>query len=408
MRKYLFIISALLLLAGCAESDLLHPYGQDDGVPPAKITKVKVRNWSGAATISYKLPSDPDLSYVKATFVGTNGEPREMKASAYVDSMVLEGFGNTKKYKIELRAYDKFENASDPIVVTVSPKKPPIQMVYESLKWETDFGGFAISFENQTKSDIGIYVVSKDEVTKELTYYDVYYTEKASGVYAVRGLPDVENDFGIYVQDHWGNTSKTLTFKTTPLKEDELMKPKFQLLDPARFPGDLPSNQWNETPSNLWDGKIDNWNYGHTSWPIEFPHRFTFDLGVIAKMSRMKTWQRSGEDVRWKHGAWRLFKVYGCTELPPANGADPMAGWTLVGDFTSVKPSGLPQGQESDEDLQLLADGEEFIFDRNAPAVRYLRFEINAVHSEMKLSVMSEIRLWGQIDNEDPDGLGEY
>lgn len=174
----------------------------------------------------------------------------------------------------------------------------------------------------------------------------------------------------------------------------------FTPVNPGLVNGDIPTNQYHTEMRKAWDGTIDNWNYFHTKWPLEFPHRFTFDLGVEAKLSRLKTWQRSGDDVRWQHGAWRIFNVYGCNELPEFTD-DPLHGWRLVGSFVSVKPSGLPLGQVSDEDIQLLTDGEEFSFDRNADPVRYVRFEILAVHSEMKLSCLSELTLWGQIEDEE-------
>ena len=386
------------VLAGCSDVNLLRPGGKNDDSGPGVVTVTNIRNWSGGATISYDLPGDSDLSYVKATFTGTNGEQREARASSYVDSLVIEGFGDTKTYSIDLTAYDKYENPSDPVTVEVNPLEPPISLVYKTLSWSVDFGGFVVNFENVTKTPVGIYIVRRDTLSNEMEYYDVYFTESAGGHYAVRGLPDVNNDFGIYVQDHFGNTSDTLTFNTTPYREDFLDKSLFSWVNPNAVPGDLATSQWNVPPRALWDGVIDNWNYGHTNWPIEFPHRFTVDLGVSVKLSRIKTWQRSGSDVRWQHGAWRLFQIYGCQELPE-NGsvADPFAGWTLIGDFESVKPSGLPLGQVSDEDIELLNEGEEFSFDRSAPAVRYIRFSINAVHSQMKLSCMSEISLWGEI-----------
>jgi hypothetical protein len=396
---FFLLASMMLTITGCSESDLLHPAGKDDGSAPGQVTNVRVRNWSGAATISYDLPKDSDLSYVKATFIGTNGAEREMRASSYVDSLVLEGFGDTKEYTIEIRSYDKFENASAPVSVKINPLDPPVNLVFKSLSWDVDFGGFVVNFDNVTKSKVGIYVTRRDSVSKEQEYYDAYFTESSGGHFSVRGLPDEENEFGLYVMDHWGNSSEIKTFTVTPWREDFLDKSKFEWINPVRVPGDLKSSDWHRNPQSLWNGIIDNWDYGHTIWPLEFPHRFTFDLGVTAKMSRVKTWQRTGDDVRWQHGAWRLFKVYGCTELPSGNSAaDPFEGWTLIGDFVSVKPSGLPIGQVSDEDIQLLNEGEEFSFDRDAPSVRYLRFEINGVHSAMKLSCMSEISLWGEIE----------
>lgn len=295
-----------------------------------------------------------------------------------------------------------FENASSPVRVTVTPLTPPIQDVYESLKWAEDFGGFVISFENKSKSNVGIYVTRKDTLSGKMEYYDVYYTEKAEGSYAVRWLPDDTNEFGLFVQDHWGNKSETLVFTATPWREDLLDKKLFSPIHPNLVNGDLATNQYDTDMTHVWDGIIGGWNYIHTLWPIEFPHRFTFDLGVEAKLSRLRTWQRPEDDVRWQHGAWRIFKVYGCKELPEITD-DPLYGWNLIGSFTSVKPSGLPQGQVSDEDVQLISDGEEFLFDRNAEPVRYVRFEILAVHSQMKLSCMAELTLWGQINSESGD-----
>lgn len=400
-HKIAILFLSGLCLAACSEVDLLHPFGEDDGKAPGKVTNVQVRNFSGGATINYTLPSDADLSYIKATFKGTDGSSREMRASSYVDSMTVEGFGDTREYQIELRAYDKFENESEPVKVSVQPLEPPISLVFKSLSWQVDFGGFAVGFKNVAKSDVGIFISRRDPDTQEMEYYDAYFTESEGGEFSVRGLPNEENDFALYVQDNWGNTSEMLTFTATPLLEEFLDKKLFRLQNPDNIPGDLPSGQWDHTPSNLWDTVVDNWNYGHSKWPVELPHRFTFDLGVTAKLSRIKTWQRSGSDVCWQHGAWRLFKVYGCTELPAnPSVSDPMAGWTLVGSFVSVKPSGLPLGQVNDEDMTLLAEGEEFKFDREAPAVRYLRFEINAVHSQMKLTCMTEISLWGQVEKE--------
>ena len=94
MKKIIYITLAALLAVCCSEVDLLHPYGEDDGKNPGVVTDVQVRNEPGGATIFYSLPKDKDLSYVRATFRGTNGVERNVTASAYVDSLVIEGLGN--------------------------------------------------------------------------------------------------------------------------------------------------------------------------------------------------------------------------------------------------------------------------------------------------------------------------
>lgn len=399
MKRTLYILSLALAAAGCSDSsDLLRPYGPDDGRAPGTVSEVTVSNFSGGATIRYKLPSDRDLSYVKASFRGTDGTEREVRASGYVDSLRLEGFGDTRDYKVSLRAYDKFENASAPVEVTVTPLTPPMQLVYESLTYDIDFGGFIVNFENEAKSDVAIYILRHDAQSGELEYYDVYYTGLARGSYAVRGLPAEENEFGLYVTDRWGNTSETMTFTGRPWPEERLDKKLIQSIDWRRMPGDISWSEYAGNPMNLWNETISGGDFAHTDYPVDFPHRTTFDLGVKVKLSRLRTWMRDNEDTCWQHGTWKDFRVYGCMELPSSPSADdPMAGWTLLGDFHSVKPSGLPIGQESDEDVEVRKNGEEFTFDREAPAIRYIRFECLMSWSGMKCSAMTELALWGDV-----------
>ena len=172
---HIYILLAAALLAGCKETDLLKPYGDNDGTAPGPVANARVRNYPGGATIRYDLPDDADLAYVQAEFTSTNGERREVRASQYVDSLVIEGFGDTREYTVDLYAYDHFENRSDVLAVTVHPETPPVYTIFESLKYTVDFGGFLVEYENPTKSDIAIYVMQRDSVSGDFEYYDAYY-----------------------------------------------------------------------------------------------------------------------------------------------------------------------------------------------------------------------------------------
>lgn len=394
------VLFAVFLFISCAEENLLVPYGTDDGIAPGPVTNTSVRNFPGGATIFYDLPSDSDLSYVKAEYRLTTGEVREVRASQYVDSLVIEGFGDTQEYTVNLYCYDQFENASDGVAVTVHPDTPPVITIFESLKYTVDFGGFLIDYANPTRSNIAIYVTRKNAGSGEFDYYDAYYTRTESGTYAVRGLPNEENEFGIYVRDKFNNYSDTLFFSATPYKEDELDKSLFLLVN---YPGDVSWAEYNGNPINMWDGQVNEHVYAHTAYPLAFPHCITIDLGVNVILSRMHEWQRS----RWEHGSWRYFKVYGCSELPPASSEDMFSGWTLLGDFESIKPSGLPLYQVTDEDLERYAEGEDFSFMRNIPAVRYIRICCTMSWSGMECSTVSEISLWGNIIDEEQNGNNE-
>ncbi|MGN1220891.1 MAG: DUF5000 domain-containing lipoprotein, partial [Candidatus Cryptobacteroides sp.] len=279
-------------------------------------------------------------------------------------------------------------------------------LVFKSLKCTIDFGGFLVEFENPEKADVGIYVTRMSDLSKEQEYYDSYFTKRSAGSFSVRGLPAVENEFGVYVQDKWNNKSEMMTFVGTPLYEQELDKKQFIWVDPKLVPGDFTRDQLYDswcTPERLWNGEIGNLDYYNTKLDMAFPHMFTVDLGEFAKISRLRIWQRDGLECVWQHAMWKRFNVWGCRELPDWNAQkedNPMAGWIKLGEFTSVKPSGSPLGVVTDEDIQLAKDGEEFGFLATTPFVRYIRFEILEAHSLMRSSGMSEIGLWGQYENE--------
>jgi hypothetical protein len=66
----------------------------------------------------------------------------------------------------------------------------------------------------------------------------------------------------------------------------------------------------------------------------------------------------------------------------------------------SFKPSGLPLGQNSSEDVEFAANGEEFSFPRDIAVVRYLRFEMLESWSGMKCSTIGELSFYGDIQPE--------
>lgn len=312
MKQLVYIICAVLAVS-CSEENTLHPYGKNDGQAPGKVTEITVRNMPGAAVIKYKAPADEDLLYVKAVYRSTRGEEKEVRSSAYVDSLYLEGFGDTRIYPVTLYAVDRHENRSEGTETTIQPETPPVVNIRSSLEYFMDFGGFLINFENKLNNDIAIYALQWDDKEGDYAYYDAMYTSQADGHFAVRGLPNTENKFGVYVRDRYDNCSDTLFFTGTPIKEDYLDK---KLFKEVKCAGDAIWTNSGGAVYKLWDDTFfvsGNMNHAHTNIPTEFPHRLTIDLGVKVQLSRMKEWQRS----IFEHGSIKRFRAYGCTELPP-------------------------------------------------------------------------------------------
>lgn len=399
--KNLFIFLCLILLLSC-EDDFKHePIGGKGNSIPNPVANAHVlRNTPGGAVIKYDLPNDVDVLYVKAEFTSSSGKLRDVKSSAYVDTLEIRGLGDTDARTVKLYTVSRKENISEPVEVTINPMTPPIEKIRNSLEVAVDFGGFLLQYQdNDVKEEVSIYILKQAEEAEELIEHQILYTSLESDTLAVRGLPAEENTFGVFVRDRWDNISDTLFFTMMPWREDYLDKKLMRYISVA---GDVTWNNYSGGANNrAYDDIIGNGNYIHTPFPEEFPHRYTLDLGVDVQLSRFLLWQRPGSDVLYQHGAPKHFRIYGRADDPGAgNNNDPLDGWILLTECRSFKPSGLPLGQNSAEDEAYAAAGEEFSFPRDIPPVRYIRLETLESWSGMQCSVVSELAFYGEIKDE--------
>lgn len=397
MKNSLIIVVVLLmgLIGACKEDNYLKPFGENDHLPPMDVSNIQVENISGGAVLKYTLPKDADLSYVKAIYVSTQGIYKEVRSSGYVDSVKIEGLGTTDIYLVKLYAVDKFENQSSGVSAEIKPLTPAVWLVRESLNPKVDFGGYVVDFENVAAADVAIYALVKDSIGEGYSAHDAMYTSLKEGRYTVRGLPNKKNTFGLYVRDKYDNMSDTLFFEMVPMREDYLDK---KLFKDFFVRGDVKWDLYDGAPAKAWDNQFSSTNYAHTDFPVEFPHRFTMDFGVHVKLSRFKFFQRPGDDVLFQHGAPKNYKVYGRADKPLIGSEEnPLEGWILLMECKSFKPSGLPIGQFSGEDVEYNARGEEFSFPRTIKPIRYFRFEILESWSGMKCSTIGELDFYGEI-----------
>ena len=87
---------------GCKE-DRLEPMGHDS-TPPGQVSNVGVESLPGKVKLTYTLPGDPNLLYVKAVYRLNSGAMREIKASYYTNTMTLDGFGDTNVHDVQVYA----------------------------------------------------------------------------------------------------------------------------------------------------------------------------------------------------------------------------------------------------------------------------------------------------------------
>jgi len=374
----------------------------EEGSTPAMISNVSTENMPGGARITYNVPADPNLLYVEAEYIASNGQLANVRASHYTNTLTIEGLGSTNDKEIKLYSVGKNEKRSEPIVTVIHPLTPPVIEVFNSLDLKEDFGGISINFVNEHKANIAIIVTTKNDLGDEVVA-DIHYTSREGGRFALRGYPSDPRDFSVQIRDKWENFSNKLDTTVTPIYEMEMNKAKFR---EVKLPTD--ALQWSNIPmTNLWSNSLVGGsavsNRG-TAWyrtanGSGIPHHFTFELGVTAKLSRYIQHQRgviSEPELVYNAGNPRYWEVWGATHPDPSGSWE---GWTKLLDCTSIKPSGQPLTQNSDEDVAYALAGEEFEFPFDAPPVRYIRIKILGTWGLTDFMHIGELTFFGEVVN---------
>ncbi|TCC99453.1 DUF4959 domain-containing protein [Pedobacter hiemivivus] len=395
MKNLYFIISIIIatLLYSCTKEERLDHI--DANAPaPAPISNVKIKELPGAAKLSYKIPVDQNLAYVKAIYEIQPGVFREAKTSRYADTLALVGFGDTKSYEVKIYSVGKNEKESAPVIVNVSPQTPPVRSVFSTVDVESTFGGVTVTFDNATKADLAIEVMM--DTTGKNTWAPVtsYYSAAVKGKFSARGLKSQEKKFAVYIRDRWSNKSDTLVKLLTPKFETQISKLSWVSMQ-------MPLDSWRPvnsgySVSKIWDGKwgILTGDTFATPNGSTIPSWFSIDLGKKILLSRFKEHQAPTSHL-YIASAVKKFELWG-SNAPNPDGS--FNGWVLLGAFESYKPSGLPMGQTTAEDKNYGNFlGEDFLFEETPPAVRYLRWKTVETYSSTGQIVIAELTLFGEV-----------
>lgn len=391
MKKYIHTL--LLLTASLLWMCEAEERGQIsmDTIPPAQVTSVYVENLPGGAIISYIIPEDEDLLYVKAIYHLDDGRIMEQKASAYSTKLEIVGIGKGKPQTIQLITGDRSKNESAPLKVEIQPLDSPIYDILNSITILNDFGGITLKWNNPLEADIIISVDTLDMDNKFQTSATIY-TSSIVGKRSIRGLAPVERIFAVSISDPWNNTTDTVSGMYLPIYEEQLDRKKFSRWNPPGIPYMSLGGGWEI--EKIWDGLGGNTGIGY-SWPTtsKMGDSWTMNLGVTAKLSRFKIHQRMTSAQVYTGANIKSFDLYGS---PNANVNENVETWIYLGSYESFKPSGLPHGQVSDEDIAYALAGEEYMVDISIPAVRYLRFRVNKTWGGANYMQLMEVEFFGQ------------
>ncbi|MDN3580856.1 DUF4998 domain-containing protein [Mucilaginibacter flavus] len=144
----------------------------------------------------------------------------------------------------------------------------------------------------------------------------------------------------------------------------------------------------------MWDGKTDeSQGPGFYANYHDFPTWVTIDMGQQASLYSMKIWQRTSG--LYDQGNPKRFEIWGSNN-PSANGD--FSTWVKLSTFNSVKPSGLPRGQNSQADKDFAAAGESFTFPAGLQQYRYIRISMLETWGESNYWHMMEISMY-KVDN---------
>lgn len=385
-----FLLS-FALVTSCSKDKYVGPVENDSA--PAQVTQVSSRPLPGAVVISYKLPPNEALRYVKAVYEIRPGVQREVISSLYKDSLIVDGFPEVKEYQVKLYSVSFGEKISEPVTVKVTPLTSPLKEAFNSFNFDETFGGTTITFTNSGEASLAVTILTPDSVGK-LKAVETYYTKSLNGKYSVRGFAAKPTVFGAVIRDRWGNVSDTLTQTLTPVFEELIPKNLFKgLVLPTDVIGGHANAAW--TLDKVWDGLTGSASPFHTKPSSGIPQWFTIDMGRLCYLSRFKLFHRGpGTSYAYILGDPRKYEVWGSATTPDPTGS--WSGWRKLMDCESYKPSG--EGPVTSEDITYAVDqGEDFIFPEQFP-VRYLRFKVNETWGFLDYIYITELTFWGDAD----------
>lgn len=392
MKNIYFIGAAILglLWYGCAKEGRLD-FVDPNTPAPMQVSDVKVDATPGGGILTYKLPADLNLAYVKAVYEIQKGVFREAKSSKYTDTLRLVGFGDELVHTVKVYSVAANEKASEPILVNVKPKTPPVKSVFESVVFQETFGGVNVALSNPFKADLAVVVLKDTTGNNNWVTVRTFYTAATAGDFAARGFESKPQKFAVYIRDRWNNKSDTLIKTLTPKPEIEIPSDTYRKLVLPTDQVALADPGYNI--ENLWNGLADRRLYASSN-ASSLPQWITIDLGKKVLLSRFKQYMEQNDHCYTGSGL-KSFELYG-SNAPNPDGS--WASWTLLGEFTTLKPSDLPLGQKTNEDINYACNlGADFYFTTQPAAVRYLRIKSLETYSSPGQVVIMELKFFGQI-----------
>jgi len=393
-KAVLFLLFIFAAIISCSDHEDL------DTSPPGVLSNVSVTPTNGGGIISYTLPSDDDILYVKAVYTNSQGEEVFRVSSKHNTSVEITGLSQLTPVNVKLFVVDLNENVSETVSIDFTPLKSFIFFVQESIQISPDLGGVKITWENIASKTVFVYVhilEGADEVIRILS------SNNAQESIFIRGLAPSEISISTKVEDFDGNiTELEEKGRYTPLFEEKIDKSTWTLVSGQSING----NAYEGKTVNFWGDVVDTVETDadnsyfiatrdNNGGSLNFPLDIVIDLNKNVKIQRFIVWQRAywyqggGVTYHYQEENIKSFNLYASSDAQT---------WNLLGEFDIGDPRN-GAGEIPATAFQEAIDGHEFSLENTSEAFRYLKFQITSNYGSTQITVGSEITLFG-LDNQ--------
>ena len=394
-NKILYIlIVPFILLYGCNNDE------SQDSNPPGVLTIQNISPTNGGGIISYTLPEDSDILFVRAEYTNSLGVDVYRVSSSHNDSIEIDGLNQNTPVQVRLFVVDQSENMSEPVEIEFTPLPSFIFLVQQSISISPDLGGVKLEWENIAEKTVYVHLHIVNGDSEDVR---ILSSNNVNESIFVRGLESIEMTFLTKVEDFDGNITELEEKGTlTPLFEEMIDKSTWTLMSQLSVNG----NAWEGQTTAFWDDIVDTaetnsdnsyfiiWrdqNGGTLNWPLDI----VINLNKNVLIHRFKVWQRAfwyngptGIPYYYQEENMRSFNLYASN-----NAID----WILLGEFDIGDPSD-ENGNIPQDYIDAAANGHDFDLDAVSEPFRYLKFSITSNFGSDTYVHGSEISLWG-LDN---------
>lgn len=390
MKKYIELILILLIIFVSCDEKQLSPISESLG-KPQPVTDINIEPVAGGAIISYKIPNMEDILGVKGVYTLSTGVTYEASSSFYENKLEIIGYNDTLSHEVELYTFNRAQELSDPVKITIKPLESALNKVVKTVNIISDFGGAQFNWINELRAPLTLEFLAQDSLGS-LQTMRIITSEADTARQSLRGYEPEPRAFGVIVRDFWNNKSDTIYPEggvVLPLFEEKLDK---SIMNIMKLGNDQNYTNWEGMDSYLIDDDLETFGHSPNS---SLPAPFTIDLGTVAKISRVVLFQRYFQDQYFNWGNPKRISIYGKVTRPSQSGD--WEEWEKIMDSEITKPSNLPIGTMTDEDVIAAEDGAEFIFELTQEPLRYIRIVIHSTWGGTSFTHPTEVDVYGEV-----------